>query len=130
MTQIMLDTSVVIDAADLDLSPWKSMTPLISAVTLAELHSGLDVGDVLERAERRQRLSFARAGYRVLPFGEDEAEAFGLLCSLVREAGRQPRRCALDLQIAATAMVHDLPLLTCNAIDLAGIERAVKIVAV
>lgn len=126
----MLDTSVVIDAADLDLSPWKSMTPLISAVTLAELHSGLDVGDVLERAERRQRLSFARAGYRVLPFGEDEAEAYGLLCSLVREAGRQPRRRALDLQIAATAMVHDLPLLTCNAADLAGIERAVKIVAV
>lgn len=130
MTQIMLDTSVVIDAADLDLSPWKSMTPLISAVTLAELHSGLDVGDVLERAERRQRLSFARAGYRVLPFGEDEAEAFGLLCSLVREAGRQPRRRALDLQIAATAMVHDLPLLTRNAADLADIERAVTIVAV
>lgn len=130
MTQIMLDTSVVIDAADLDLSPWKSMTPLISAVSLAELHSGLDVGDVLERAERRQRLSFARAGYRVLPFGEDEAEAFGLLCSLVREAGRQPRRRALDLQIAATAMVHDLPLLTRNAADLADIERAVTIVAV
>lgn len=126
----MLDTSVVIDAADLDLSPWKSMTPLISAVSLAELHSGLDVGDVLERAERRQRLSFARAGYRVLPFGEDEAEAFGLLCSLVREAGRQPRRRALDLQIAATAMVHDLPLLTRNAADLADIERAVTIVAV
>jgi predicted nucleic acid-binding protein len=130
VTQIMLDTSVVIDAADLDLSPWKSMTPLISAVSLAELHSGLDVGDVLERAERRQRLSFARAGYRVLPFGEDEAEAFGLLCSLVREAGRQPRRRALDLQIAATAMVHDLPLLTRNAADLADIERAVTIVAV
>jgi predicted nucleic acid-binding protein len=66
----------------------------------------------------------------VLPFGEDEAEAFGLLCSLVREAGRQPRRRALDLQIAATAMVHDLPLLTRNAADLADIERAVTIVAV
>lgn len=128
--QIMLDTSVVIDAARLDLSSWRSTTPLVSAVTLAELHSGLEIGNVLERAERRQRLNFARSSYQILPFGEDEAEAYGLLCNLLREVGRQPRSRVLDLQIAATAMVHDLPLLTRNASDLAGIERAVNIVPV
>ncbi len=51
--------------------------PLIRAVTLAERHSGLDLGDI-ERADRRQQLSFIRASYRVLPFGEDEAEVFGV----------------------------------------------------
>ncbi len=103
--------------------------PLIRAVTLAERHSGLDLGDI-ERADRRQQLSFIRASYRVLPFGEDEAEVFGVLCSLLRELGRQPRRRSLELQIAATAAVHGLPLLTRNAEDLAGIERLVKVVGV
>jgi predicted nucleic acid-binding protein len=127
---VVYDTSVVIGLSEIALGSWGEATPVLSATTLAELHSGLERGDALERADRRQRLAMARATYRILPFGEAEAEAYGVLCSLLRETGRQPRRRALDLQIAATAMVHDLPLLTRNAADLAGVERAVKIVAV
>ena len=130
MSTVVYDTSVVIGLSGIDLGSWGEPTPVISATTLAELYSGLEQGDAIERAERRQRLAVARSTYQILPFGEDEAEGFGLLCNLLREIGRQPRRRALDLQIAATAMVHDLPLLTRNAADLAGIERAVKIVAV
>lgn len=128
--QVLLDTSVVIDATELDLSDWEQSGPMISAVTLAELYSGVEVGDAIERAGRRGRVNLARSSYRILPFGEDEAEAYGLLSTLLRELGRQRRRRALDLQIAATAMVYRVPLLTRNARDLVGLERVVKVVAV
>jgi predicted nucleic acid-binding protein len=130
VTRIVLDTSVVIDVSHLDLDAWRSATPVISAITLAEFYSGVDLGDTLERAERRQRLAMLRSAYRVLPFAEDEAEAYGLLCSLIRDAGRTPRGRALDLQIAATAAVQGIPLLTRNPDDLVGIERMVQVVAV
>lgn len=47
----------------------------------------------------------------------------------MQEQGRQPRRRALDLLIAATAVVHGAQLFTRNATDLAGLEPELGVVA-
>lgn len=128
LKRVLLDTSVVIDTSGLD--AWGDYERLVSAVTVGELHAGEERGDALARAERRRRLLYVRSTHRVLPFGTDEAGAYGVLSSMMREFGRQPRSRALDLQIAATAMVAGLPLLTRNYRDLEGLERAVRIVPI
>lgn len=128
MSAVLLDTSVVIDPSNLD--AWKDSVGLVSAVTLGELHAGLETGDLVTRAERRRRLNHARATYQAIPFGESQAEVYGVLVSLMNEAGRSHRRRALDLQIAATAAVAGVPLLTRNGADLLGLERVVKVVAI
>ena len=46
------------------------------------------------------------------PVDASVAFAWGRLAHLALERGRQPRRRAMDLFIAATAVVHDLVLLT------------------
>ncbi len=84
----------------------------------------------MTRAERRRRLNHARSTYQTIPFGDAQAEVYGLLVTLLLEAGRSHRRRALDLQIAATAAVAGVPLLTRNPSDLLGLERVVKIVPV
>ena len=127
VSYVVWDTSVVIDPTGL--GEWGDVVPVLSAVTLAELHAGLGRGTAFEQAERRRRLNRLRASSRVIPFGIEEAEAYGLLVAMSAEAGRRHRGRALDLQIAATAVVAGVPLLTRNAADLVGLERAVKIVA-
>lgn len=128
MTRVLYDTSVVIDMSGIE--SWIDSVPVISAVTLAELSSGLDIGDALERAVRRRRVNYAAATFQVLPFGVAEADAYGVLVSLARESGRGHRGRALDLQIAATAMTHRIPLLTRNPRDFEGFDRAVQIVPI
>ncbi|CAN5362947.1 hypothetical protein BH11ACT5_BH11ACT5_03130 [soil metagenome] len=128
MTRAVWDTSVVIDSSTL--GEWGALVPLISAVTLGELHAGLESGDVVERAERRRRINYARSAFQIIDFGEAQAETYGLLVNLTKAAGRAHRGRSLDLQIAATAAVAGVPLLTRNAADLAGLERVVKVVAV
>ena len=128
MSSVVYDTSLVI--TPLTAGEWIDAVPVISAVTLGELYSGIERGDVVERALRRQRVNYVAATYQVVPYGRDEAEGFGLLWSAMIELGRQPRSRALDLQIAATAVVHRLPLLTRNPRDLEGLERLLQVVAV
>lgn len=57
------------------------------------------------------------------------AISYGRLAAVV-DAGRQPRRRAMDLLIAATAHAHGARLYTRNIDDFAGLERLVDIVAV
>ena len=61
---------------------------------------------------------------RGLPFGVEEAKLYGVLATLVRAAGRNPRPRRLDLQIAATAASARLSLLTMNPDDFVGIAGA------
>lgn len=123
----ILDTSVVI--AD-------SVRPLtgalaISAVTLAELHFGVLVAKTSEvRAERLRRLTHLQKHFDALPVDESVAVSYGRLAALVVEAGRQPRRRAMDLLIAATAHAHDAGLYTKNPEDFAGLEDYVAVVGV
>jgi predicted nucleic acid-binding protein len=125
----VLDTSVVIDLPvipDEDLP----IDATITSVTLAELSQGPHLADnEAERAARVERLQAAEATYgSPLPFDAGAARRYGSLVALVLAAGRQPKPRRIDLMIAATAAVNDLPLFTRNAGDFAGLERAVTIV--
>jgi toxin FitB len=123
----ILDTSVVI--AD-------PVAPIpgdlaISAITLAELNFGVLVAKSAEvRAERLRRLSLLQQRFDALPVDEAVAISYGRLASAVVDAGRQPRRQAMDLLIAATAHAHGATLYTRNPADFTGVDTLVDIVEV
>lgn len=126
----VLDTSVVIDLPDIpdENLPEKAT---ITAVTLAELSQGPHLAtDDSARAARIERLQLAEREYRApLPFDQRAARRYGTYVALVLAAGRHPRPRRLDLMIAATAAVNELPLYTRNVDDFAGLHDALTIVA-
>jgi len=126
----LLDTSVVIDLdviAPDDLPDEAS----VSAVTMAELSAGPHAtDDPAERARRQDRLQQLESWVEPVPFDGDCARAYGRIYSAVLTAGRQPRRRAADLLIAATALASGLPLYTRNTDDFGGLEQLLTIVAV
>ncbi|MDN5914105.1 MAG: PIN domain-containing protein [Pseudonocardia sp.] len=103
---------------------------VISAVTLAELAYGLDIGDSIQREHRRRRFERVLARLEVIPFGVEEAKLYGVLATLAREAGRNPRPRRLDLQIAATAAAARLPLVTANPRGFIAVDRLVTIIPI
>ena len=119
----VLDTSTVIrlgDVADISQLPDDSA---ITSVTLAELAVGpLVAGNDQERAARQAHLQQAEADFDVLPFDAAAARAFGGVAASLRAAGRKPAARAYDALIAATAIANDLPVITCNPADFAGID--------
>jgi predicted nucleic acid-binding protein len=127
---VLLDTSVIIDLDSLDLGELADRPATLSAVTIAELAYGLDVGDAAQRAARAERFYRLLNGYPVLPFDTAAAKLFGVLAATLREGGRNPRPRRMDLQIAATAASNGLPLLTRNPDDLAGLDGLVAVLAV
>ncbi|WP_020658020.1 type II toxin-antitoxin system VapC family toxin [Amycolatopsis benzoatilytica] len=129
-SRVLLDTSVVIDLERLDLGTYASAVPVISSVTLAELAYGLATEDPIQLSERVERYHAALQYFPVLPFGVSEAKMYGTAAALVRRFGRNPRPRRLDLQLAATAAVHRIPLLTRNAKDFAGLDRLLTVVDV
>jgi predicted nucleic acid-binding protein len=58
------------------------------------------------------------------------ARIYGNLSALVIAAGRNPRPRRLDLMIAATAVVHQLPLFTRNSDDFKSLESQLDVVSV
>jgi predicted nucleic acid-binding protein len=126
----VLDTSVIVALESLPeaLLPVQSA---VAAVSLAELAAGLHTTqDVVERGARLTRLQFVEANLDSLPFDAAAARHYGQLIALVVAAGQSHRPRRLDLMIAATALVNDLPLYTRNAKDLSAIEAALTVVAV
>lgn len=120
----LLDTSVVIAQ---DVVPIPGVLA-ISAVTLAELHFGVLVATSAElRAERLRRLSILQHRFDALPLDEVVAASYGRLAAAVVEAGRQPRRRAMDLLIAATAHAHGAVLWTRNPDDFSGLEDFIEV---
>jgi predicted nucleic acid-binding protein len=112
----------------------------ISAVTLAELSAGPhevrpdDEQDAyFETAERARRLDVlqrAEHEFDPIPFDAEAARAYGRVTAAVVAAGRKPRRRAVDLMIAATAIAAGLPLFTTNPDDFAGLDQLVDVVPV
>jgi predicted nucleic acid-binding protein len=125
---VLLDTSIVIGAEQLDLDEYRDRTAAVSAVTIGELAFGADLGP--DPDARHARLRAVLDNYEVLPYGVEEAKLYGVLASLLRARGRNPRPRRLDLQIAATAAGARLQLLTCNPADFVGIAPLVDVVAV
>lgn len=109
----LLDTSVLVG------EEWPGeVEAAISAVSLAELHFGVGVAqDAEERARRMVRLGVIESTFEPLPLDSAVAREWGRLAAAVRTRGGQPRRRAMDLAIAATANVHQVPLLTRNVAD-------------
>jgi predicted nucleic acid-binding protein len=123
----VLDTSVLL--AD-DVPPLPGDLA-ISVASLAELHFGVLVtDDPAERAARLQRVAELESYFVSLPVDPAVAREYGRLAAATVHLGRQPRRRAMDLLIAATAVAHGASLYTRNADDLAGLERLVDIVVV
>lgn len=127
---VLLDTSALIDLDVIDLGAYADAQSALSAVTIAELSYGVDVDDPVERLARTQRLERSLRAFDVLPFGVAEARICGTLASLVKRSGRNPRPRRLDLQIAATAAAHQLPLITRNPDDFRSLDTMVETVAV
>jgi hypothetical protein len=120
---VLLDTSVLIGA---EKGPDEEAA--ISVVSLTELHFGVLVApDDEARARRMRRLALIEDRFDPLPFDAEAARECGRLHAAVIQRGGQPRRRAFDLAIAATANVHDVPLLTRNAKDLKLIEDLVRV---
>ena len=112
----------------------------ISALTLAELSAGphevrpdTDQEFYFEAAERARRLDVlqrAEHEFDPIPFDADAARAYGRVTAAVIAAGRKPRRRAVDLMIAATAIAAELPLYTTNPDDFAGLGHLLTVVPV
>lgn len=123
----ILDTSVIIAG---DLAPIPGVLA-ISAISLAELQFGVLVAKTAAvRAERLRRLSLLQKHFDALPVDDAVAISYGRLAATVVASGRQPRRRAMDLLIAATAHAHGARLYTRNIDDFAGLEHLLDITAV
>ena len=104
-------------------------TILITAVTLGELSFGPHAtDDPVKRAGRVAVLQHVEATFEPLPYDQGAARLFGQICAAVRAAGREPRKRASDLMIAATAASNQLPLYTANAGDFRGSEGLVEVI--
>lgn len=127
--RVLLDTSALIDLEHLDLEVLGDAQPVVSAVTVAELAFGLDTDDLIERRARTDRFYAVLREMPVLPFDLAAARLYGTMAATVRRTGRNPRPRRMDLQIAATAGAHDIPLITGNPADFSGLDRLVDVVA-
>ncbi|MGH3233428.1 MAG: type II toxin-antitoxin system VapC family toxin [Streptosporangiaceae bacterium] len=126
----VLDTSIIAalrlyDPAELP------ETFLITAITLGELSYGPHAtDDPLKRAGRVAVLQHVEATFEPLSYDHHAARFYGQICAAVRASGRQPRKRASDLMIAATAASNALPLYTANPDDFHGSEGFVELVGV
>lgn len=86
----------------------------VSVVTAAELELGvLRAHDTDTRSRRLNTLSRVREAYRLLPIDEMTSSCFARIAAHELEAGRKLR--IHDVWIAATALRHDVPVVTQDA---------------
>lgn len=88
----------------------------MSAVTYMEVYDGLFRAGT-EPVLLRTRTTILTARTPVLPLTRDTAEVAATLRVALRNAGRRVTSRAYDLLIAATAVEHDLTLVTRNVRD-------------
>lgn len=117
---ILLDTSAAIllwdaDSRALALLDRFPETNAVSILTVVELLGGVTAS---ADPKRRVLLDALLSGLEILSFDGPEAEAYG---RIIATAGFS-RRKLLDRMIAATALVHGLPLATLNPTDFADVE--------
>lgn len=108
----LVDTSIFIaleSRRPLDRSKMPSDV-CVSVITIGELRTGvLSAPDARSRARRLETLTRAMR-LEPLPIDRSVAERWAELRALLREADRRMK--ANDAWIAATAMAHDIPVMT------------------
>ncbi len=103
----LVDTSVLIGRAEEILGPAADGGWAVSAVAIGELHAGVLLAErSATRAARLRRLTAVLSVALVLAIDGAVAECYGEL------RGASARSPTNDLWIAATALAHDLTLLT------------------
>ena len=124
----LLDTNVVSEAKrpepDAQVLRWLAGQPLtatyLSVITLGELEEGISALGETHRSRALQawltQLSESFAG-RVLGVDQAVATTWGRIQAEAKRRGRTPP--AIDALIAATAITHDLTLVTRNTGDVA-----------
>ncbi|MFL6124314.1 type II toxin-antitoxin system VapC family toxin [Actinophytocola sp.] len=137
--QGVLDTNILILRRRVDPAELPNEMA-ISAITLAELSAGphqvrpnSEQGTYDEHAERARRLDVlqrAEHEFDPIPFGVEAARIYGRVTASVVAVGRKPRRRAIDLMIAATAIAEELPLYTTNPDDFDGLRNLLTVVSV
>jgi predicted nucleic acid-binding protein len=124
----VVDTNVIAALKLYDPAELPAMM-LVTTITLGELSFGPHAtDDPVKRAGRVAVLQHVEATFDPLPYDQGAARLFGQICAAVRASGREPRRRALDLMIAATAASNELPLYTSNPGDFKGTEALVEVV--
>ncbi len=108
----LADTSVFVglEAAHFDAGRFAGYEWGVSAVTLGELRLGVLQARDPEAASRRLSTYQLAQRFEALTVDEAVSEAWALLASRLRAAGR--RAPANDSWIAATAIVHGVPVVT------------------
>lgn len=118
----LLDTSVLVDGI-----PERVEIASISVFSIAELQFGVEhAPNELERQRRLVWLGAIQDLFDPYPVDRAVAMTWGRLAHLVAESGRRPRRRAMDLLIAATAVAHGLTLLT-NDDDLLALAGTIDV---
>ena len=126
----VVDTNVIAALRLYDRSEFPD-TIFITAITLGELSYGPHAtDDLIKRAGRVGVLQHVEATFDPLPYDQAAARLYGQIAVAVRAAGREPRKRASDLMIAATAASNQLPLYTANPDDFKGAETFVEVVGV
>jgi predicted nucleic acid-binding protein len=126
----VVDTNVIAALRLYDRSEFPD-TLFITAITLGELSYGPHAtDDPVRRAGRVGVLQHVEATFDPLPYDQRAARLYGQIAAAVRAAGREPRKRASDLMIAATAASNQLPLYTANPDDFKGAETFVEVVGV
>jgi predicted nucleic acid-binding protein len=120
----LADTSVFIglEATRFDASRFDDFEWGVSAVTLGELRLGVLQAENPEAASRRLSTYQLAQRFEALTVDEAVSEAWALLISRLRAAGR--RAPINDSWIAATAIAHGVPIVTQDSDydDMLGVE--------
>lgn len=124
----LLDTNIVLaqfssDENPVDLSGFEDLR--LSSLSYSEMLAGLgSLTDIEVYRERHARLRKVQYVYgEGIPYNDRCAEAMEWVIQDVRVAGRNPRARLIDSMLAATAIAHDLTLVTRNEADFRGIRN-------
>ncbi len=115
MRRALADTSVFVglETKRLDASRFAGFEWGISALTLGELRLGVLQANDPESASRRLSTYQLAQRFEAIPVDESVSDAWALLVSRLRTAGRKVP--INDSWIAATAIAQDIPVVTQDA---------------
>lgn len=120
---LLVDTNVFIDSENqrLDLHqtliPWGNAV-FIAAVTASELLAGIRFAKTqADMIKRQTNVEAVLSTVPMLDFDSNVARVYAELCADALQNKRRSKVQTHDLQIAATALVHDCTVLTTNLND-------------